>query len=105
MSEYTPDNWVMVKCECIEGDYYKIVGGWSGGYLDGDSWRINSGVTSVEETENSYHFYGSSGSVYICGKDSNVVRMNMARIVERASSAEGFTVLDDTTDYMKIDYN
>ena len=104
MSEYTPDNWVMIKCEAVEGTYYKIIGGWSGGYTSGSSWRVNSGVVKAEETENFYHFQGSSGSVYICGKDSNVIRMNMSRIVALATNVEGCSVVEDV-DYMKIDYN
>jgi len=41
---------------------------WSGGYLDGDSWRMNSGIKGAEETEDSWEFIGHSGSVYTCGK-------------------------------------
>ena len=32
---YTPDNWVIIK---VMGDdpHYRVLVGWSGGYLDGD---------------------------------------------------------------------
>lgn len=67
MTEYTCDNWVVIK---MKGDdpHYRLLVGTSGGYLDGDSWRINSGITKVQEDEAFYYFYGSSGSRYRCGK-------------------------------------
>ena len=49
---------------------YFVFGSWSGGYLDGDSWRRNSGITKVETDGDDYLFYGYSGSVYRCSKHS-----------------------------------
>lgn len=68
MSEYCPDKWVIL--EIINGDerILKVLGGWNGGYLDGDSWRVNSGITSVEDMEDHYLFHGYSGSTYKCFK-------------------------------------
>jgi hypothetical protein len=70
MSDYTPDNWVVLKIKPGKGAYpfYKVLAGWSGGYLYGDAWRINSGVTRVEQDSDYYEFYGSSGSCYRCHK-------------------------------------
>lgn len=64
---YTPDEWILIK---IGGPtpHYKVFGSWRGGYLSGDSWRMNSGVTSVEEKKDHYLFHGKSGSVYKCYK-------------------------------------
>jgi hypothetical protein len=72
---YTPDNWVVLKID-IEETFYKILAGWSGGYLDGDSWRMNSGIERVEEVGDFYNFIGSSGSIYSCHKGSEALRMN-----------------------------
>lgn len=69
MSEYFPENWVVIKYELDGKPEYKVLGGWRGGYLDGDSWRLNSGVTKVEDYDNHFHFYGYSGSVYHCRKN------------------------------------
>lgn len=105
MSEYKPDNWVMIKILNDGKPFYKIVGGWSGGYLDGDAWRINSGVTKVEETEDRYFFYGNSGSVYECHKDSNTVRMNIAGVVEDVQSRPDIgMVMPEDTNYMELEY-
>lgn len=69
MSTHRPDKWVLVK---VNGDdpHYRVFGVWFGGLLYGDSWRLNSGVTRAEEKDGYYHFYGSSGSEYICNKET-----------------------------------
>ena len=41
-----PHNWVVVK---VDEDFYKVLGGWSGGYLDGDCWILNSCITKVKD--------------------------------------------------------
>jgi hypothetical protein len=51
------------------GTCYKVFGAWRGGYLDGDRWKMNSGITRVEEDEDYYYFYGHSGSCYQCHKE------------------------------------
>lgn len=75
---YFPDNWVVLKIK--EGKYdrgfYKVLAGWSGGYLDGDAWRMNSGITKVTEEGDHLKFWGASGSCYVCHKDT--YRLTMA---------------------------
>lgn len=60
----TPDKWVIIKIN----DYYKVFATWLGGYLDGSMWRINSGISKIEEDETFYYFHGYSGSIYKCYK-------------------------------------
>lgn len=74
--EYLPDNWVVLKIRHEDETLYKVLAGWSGGYLEGDAWRINSGINRVEEDGNCYEFYGSSGSCYRCHKKG--YRLTMA---------------------------
>lgn len=73
VDDYTPDIWVILK---IDGDdpHYRVLGGWYGGYLDPDSWRLNSGITKHDFDGDYWYFYGSSGSCYKCYVDS--YRMN-----------------------------
>ena len=78
MTEYTPNNWVIVKIVHPKDTVYKVLGGWSGGYLEGNSWRMNSGITQIKEDKDYYYFHGYSGSVYKCFKISETVRMNIA---------------------------
>jgi len=61
----SPDRWVIVK---LPNNYYKVFGTWTGGYLDGDRWKLNSGISKVEQDKNFYYFIGFSGSCYKCHK-------------------------------------
>lgn len=63
----TPDKWVILK---LPNDYYKVFGTWAGGYLDGDRWKLNSGIEKVEQDDDYYYFIGFSGSCYKCHKNS-----------------------------------
>lgn len=62
-----PDKWVVVK---LPNDSYKVFGTWGGGYLDSDRWKLNSGISKVEQDEDFYYFVGFSGSCYKCHKKS-----------------------------------
>lgn len=78
---HSPDNWVIFKGQSSKGEtIYKILAGWSGGYIHGDSWRINSGIVEIEEDEDFYYFKGYSNSVYRCWKDSECLRNNIAYV-------------------------
>ena len=79
MSNYHPDNWVVIKFKG-EDPHYRVLAGWSGGYTTGNSWRMNSGITSFREGDEHFIFYGSTGSCYSCGKESYMLRMNNMNI-------------------------
>lgn len=102
---YFPDNWVIIK---LKGDdpHYRVLAGWSGGYLDGDSWRMNSGITKVEFRHDKYIFHGSSGSQYICHKDAYTLRMNNAYVWNQLQELHGDKVelMDENTDWMNMDW-
>ena len=67
----TPDKWVIIKVIGRDSKvYYKVFASWAGGYLDADSWKLNSGISKVDSDENFYFFYGFSGSCYKCRKTS-----------------------------------
>jgi hypothetical protein len=53
-----------------EQSVYKVLGSWAGGFLHGDSWRLNSGVVAVGRDRDHWIFRGSSGSIYRCHKDA-----------------------------------
>ena len=110
MSEYTPDNWVVLKIKegKLDSGFYKVLAGWSGGYLDGDSWRMNSGITRVEDHETYYSFYGYSGSVYKVWKDRYGLRMNNAGVYNQLKENEAFegqiTLMPEDTDWMAVQW-
>lgn len=102
---YTPNNWVVIKFK--GGDpHYRVLVGWSGGYLTSDSWRINSGITKMVETEHSYKFYGSSGSCYSCHKQSYGLKMNNSYIWDQLKKIHGdkVEIMPEETDWKKIDW-
>ena len=105
MSNYTPDNWVVIK---MDGDepHYRVLAGWSGGYTTGDHWRVNSGITKVTEDNMYYYFSGSSGSTYWCGKKSYMLRMNNVRIWDQLQRLHGDKVkmMPEYTDWMNLDW-
>ena len=103
---YYPDVWVVLRIKPEDSPViYKVLAGTSGGYLDGSSWRINSGITKVEKEDDCYLFHGFSGSVYACHQDS--YRMNLAssgiynEIMERHEAT--VTMLPKDTDFLNID--
>jgi hypothetical protein len=101
MTNYYPDNWVVLRIKA-EQPFYKVLAGWSGSYLHGSSWKINSGITHVVEEENAYLFYGHSGSCYVCGKESYGLRMNNVHAYNRLQETGTVELLDENTDWVEL---
>lgn len=103
--EYYPNNWVVIK---IKGDdpHYRVLAGWSGGYTQGTSWKLNSGVTRVDETDTHYKFHGTSGSIYVCDKEMYGLRMNNAYVWNSLQKKHGDKVelMGEDTDWMNTDW-
>ena len=68
MSEYTPDKWVVIEIAMEGTTVQRILSSWYGGFAGSNSWRLSSGITEVEELEDSYIIKNESGSVYTCFK-------------------------------------
>lgn len=108
MSDYTPDNWVIIKIKegKLDPGFYKVLAGWSGGYLDGDSWRMNSGISEIKVIGDYLEIWGYSGSCYTCHKDHYGLRMNNAGIYKHLKDNEGFegqiTLMDADTDWANL---
>jgi len=79
----TPDNWIIleIKDKKTYETSHKVLAGWSGGYLTGNSWRINSGIKSIETKEDFYVVTGHSETVYHLYKASEALRMNILPIL------------------------
>lgn len=96
--EYQPDRWVILK---IGGDLFKVFGGWSGGYLSGDSWKLNSGIVRVQEDGAYWRFLGYSGSEYRCRKTAYGMTGYMAAVYESWRQAGNeFEILPEDYDFM-----
>jgi hypothetical protein len=102
---YFPDNWVVIRFHGND-PHYRILAGWSGGYTTGDSWRMNSGITRVEEDEHSFYFYGSSGSCYQCRKSGYCLRKNNGYIWAELQERHGELVemMPENTDWHEVDW-
>jgi hypothetical protein len=78
--DYYPSYWVVLKCP----EVYKVLCGFYGGYLDGDDWRISSGITEVfAEDEDCYFIKNESGSVYKCHKKNEGLGRMTTHIFDR----------------------
>lgn len=62
----TPDRWVVLEITNEEGVFRKVLSGWQGGYLDGDSWRMSSVIVNETEMKHYNEYTTDSGSVYKC---------------------------------------
>lgn len=65
---YDPDFWCVIKINSAD-PHYRVFGSWASSYATGSSWRMNSGITKVEEKDDCFLFHGSTGSIYRCHKE------------------------------------
>jgi len=102
---HTPDNWVIVH---IKGKdpHYRVLAGWVGGYLGADRWRLNSGITRVEDAGQYYNFYAASGSCYRCHKNYYGLRRSTVVTWERMQDTYPgkIDLMGEDTDWMNIDW-
>lgn len=68
-NEYRPDNWVVIRISKENKTIDKILSGWAGSYLYGESWRLSSGVTKILDKDDHFEIHNQSGSVYLCSKN------------------------------------
>ena len=102
MTNYKPDNWIVLKIPTAleaSGFIYKVLGGWLGAF-DHGSWRLNSGITRVEEDNQYYYFYGHSGSCYQCNKESYGLRNTAYHIYEQIK--DKVILMDENTNWMEL---
>lgn len=102
MSTYQPDSWKIVVIDSAKyGKIYKVLASWYGGFTTGDSWKLSSGIESVEITEGEYgKIYTmpqSSGSVYVLNQNSEHISGIMGNVfrsfADEAEDSKGaFTI-------------
>jgi len=85
VTQYKPDRFVLLRIELTDSVEFKVLAGWSGGYLVSDSWKINSGIESYYIDDNGYyHFIGYSGSEYKVHPDQYGISMAFGHILSTA---------------------
>jgi hypothetical protein len=83
MSTYTPDRWIIVKIQSVGKEpYYRVLAGWYGGFIHGDSWKLSSGIEKTIDRGTHYEMLQSSGSTYLCPKGSHGCSAYMASIYQ-----------------------
>lgn len=108
MSTYLPDTWVVLRFDIPEIErHYRVLAGWSGGYTQGDSWRMNSGITKIEAMGDGWLLiHGETGSIYQCHEKSYGLRMSTAgtynSLIEKYST--GVLLMDENTDWLHVDW-
>ena len=107
-----PDKWVVIKISKEDDPIYpiyKLFSTWLGGYLDGDAWKMNSGIVSVEPKGDYLQFFGHSGSCYECPPSEHTYGTNsytqgvLNGIIEKGTAA-GYSleVLPPDTDWLNL---
>lgn len=103
---YNPDSWVILEFNSADaGKVHKVFAGWRGGYMDGESWKLNSGIVKVTETEKTLDFIGESGSTYRCHKDGFGMSFYMQSILAswvRRLQESGLDATIEVIDYDKF---
>ena len=96
---YIPSKWIIIEISSAEDSVRKVFASWYGGYLDGDSWRLSSGITKVEDKGDHYLFHNESGSIYQCYKNcygtssySYGILQNIAKTVTESAN---FTIVEE----------
>jgi len=90
----TPNSWVVIEVNHEGKQFQKILSGWSGGYLDGDSWRLSSPIKILEIDIDSEWTTATteSGSTYRLLKESQGLRMSNAGIWNQLKEQFGDSV-------------
>lgn len=90
-----PDKWVILKIEHKDQEpIYKLLSGWYGGYLDGDSWRLNSGITAIKNGIGLTYITGSSGTEYKCYLNNEGVSSMMTEVIIQLKRIATVTICD-----------
>ena len=87
----TPNSWVIIEVNHEGEQFQKILSGWSGGYLDGDAWRMSSRIKEIQmDIEDDYiTIYTESGSTYNLFRKSQGLRMSNAGIYNQLKEKFG----------------
>jgi hypothetical protein len=109
MSTYYPDSWKIVVIDSVKhGKVYKVLASWYGGFTQGDSWKLSSGIESMQITEGKYSerlgrnskiytMPQASGSVYVlyenCEHISGIMSGVFRSFADEAENSNGaFTI-------------
>lgn len=65
MNTYTPNTWSILLFDSpTYGKIHKVFAWWRGGYTQGDSWKLSSGMKDLVDEGGFYSSMQESGSIY-----------------------------------------
>lgn len=108
--DYHPDRWVIVKLQPTDGSahHYRVFGTWGGGYLHGQSWKLNSGIESAILEDDYFYFAGHSGSVYKCHKGSygyfSYGMSVLSNMIEGSKDNVTISLMPEETNWLEVEY-
>ena len=90
----TPNSWVVIEVNHEGKQFQKILSGWSGSYLYGDSWRMSSPIKNLHIDIDSEWITATteSGSTYRLLKESQGLRMSNGGIWNQLKEKFGDSV-------------
>ena len=86
MKTYIPDKFVIIKIDNHK-EIYKVVGEWSCRFLNGGSWRINSGIKYYTQKNDTLSLYSHSGSVYNVNVESEGISSTMIPLLSQIGAS------------------
>ena len=106
MRTYTPDTWSILLFDSpTYGKIHKVFGGWYGGFTQGDSWKLSSGMKDMVDEGDFYSSLQESGSIYQLYKGSEKFSVYNLGILagwkEQVQEQGGSVVIVDAKDYGK----
>ncbi len=107
MTEYSPDSWVVLRMTHDNKTYYKVLGGWVGGYINSDNWRLSSAIVKCEYdvASDRFKFHNASGSVYHCYPDTYGLRLVTSEIYGKMTEMyKDKVVLLDKCNWCEMDW-
>lgn len=89
-----PDSWIILEINHEGEQFQKVLAGWSGSYLNGDSWRVSSPIKKMHIDIDSDHIIveTGSGSQYTLHKERQGLKMSNAGIYNQLKERYGDTV-------------
>ena len=106
MQTYTPDTWVILLFDSPEyGKIHKVFSGWHGGYTQGDSWKLSSGIKTFVNEGKFYSSLQDSGRIYNLYKQSEKLSGYQSSILagwtEKMANIQGRIVVIDSLNFIE----
>ena len=104
MNTHTPDTWsILLFNSPTYGKIHKVFGAWYGGFTQGESWKLSSGMKDLVDEGDFYSSVQESGSIYQLYKNSEKLSGYhlgiLAGWVEQMKEKGGSVVIVDAKGY------